>query len=154
MPLSPGSGRSCQTFYGIDNAAPVATDTGVYFMSSGTGWRTYALDVASGKELWHATTPDTTSATAPAVSGGSLFFAAVRSNGVRLISLDVHTGAEQWNVRARPGSQQLFGPPVYAAGMVYIVLDEGAYRVAHCGSSSERASERLCEHVTLTLIEA
>ena len=133
--LSAGPGQSCQTYYGIDNAAPVAAGSGVYFMSSGNGWTTYALDAATGKELWHVSTPDTKSATAPAVSedSGSLFFAAVRSNGVRLISLDVHTGAEQWNMPAKPtqaapeGTTLLFGPPVYADGMVYIVLDEGEH---------------------------
>ena len=125
FPAGPGSSGpggvtpdACEAYYGIDNAGPVLDDTAgsVYFTSEHTGWRVYALDAVTGAERWNVSTVDTTSATAPAVAGGSVFFGALRGGAVRLVSVNATTGrARQGRRRAAhgPGRRQ---PAVHHAG--------------------------------------
>ena len=133
-PGSSGPGGStpdlCEANFGIDNAGPVLDDTGgggVYFTSEHTGWRVYALDAATGAERWNVTTADTTSATAPAVAGGSVFFGALRGGAVRLVSVNATTGAPRWDVAA-PGKGVAAPPTVPGDGsLLYITLDDGLH---------------------------
>eukprot|EP01043_Picozoa_sp_COSAG02_P071405 COSAG02_NODE_13035_length_1456_cov_17.156964_2_plen_350_part_00 len=98
----------------------------VYFTSVHTGWRVFALDAATGIARWNFTTPDTSSATQPAVFGSGVFFAALRGKQVRLVNIDADTGAVIWDVHV-PGIRGVAAPPTVADSTLYITLDTGLH---------------------------
>lgn len=98
----------------------------VYFTSVHTGWRVFALDTTTGTARWNFTTPDTSSATQPAVLGRSVFFAALRGKQVHLVSIDAGTGAVIWDVGV-PGIKGVAAPPTVAGSTLYITLDTGLH---------------------------
>jgi outer membrane protein assembly factor BamB len=126
--VSPGgvTPDSCEASYGIDNAGPVVVDGSVYFTSEHTGWRVFAVDTATGRERWNATTPDTKSATQPAVGGGAVFFAVLRGTQASLVSLDAETGRSIWD-KLLPGVKGVAAPPRVSGGTLYISLDTGLH---------------------------
>ena len=71
---------SCETYYGIDNAAPLVRNGTVFFVSEHSGWKLFALDAETGVHKWNVTASHSAQggATAPAAdaAGTMVVFAA------------------------------------------------------------------------------
>jgi outer membrane protein assembly factor BamB len=146
-------GTGCQTYYGIDFAAPVLTPSSIIFMSEAKGWRTFAVDVATGVERWNVSFVGSTSATAPAVSDGAVYFAVLRASKVHLVCIDEATGRLRWDVVV-PGAAYLYGPPSVAAGVVYIVLHDGLHTFSSSsGAQGWTATKPGCSETTPTVVD-
>jgi outer membrane protein assembly factor BamB len=107
------------------DASPVLAD-GVLYTGEGGYGGLYALDPATGKELWHV---DTHGATwvGPAVANGTVYIGSDAVFDVdqqdtapsALYAVDAKTGKELWHT-AFGDAQGAFGPPVVADGVVII----------------------------------
>jgi len=93
-----------------------------YVVVGGRNKRVYALDPASGKELWQFSATSRVDAS-PVIAGQRVFVATADG---RLFGLDLATGEERWRYEAGGG---FAGSPAVAAGCLVIANDNG---VVYC----------------------
>jgi outer membrane protein assembly factor BamB len=108
--------------------APVIADGRVYVGAGDDGY--YCLDLATGKQVWHAPGekyPD--AETALAVHGGKVY-AGLGMGGAALCVLDAATGQELQRV-AMP--YPVFAPPTIDNGKIYLGMGKGDYVKADKG---------------------
>jgi polyvinyl alcohol dehydrogenase (cytochrome) len=106
------------------SSMPIVVGNVVYFGS----WdgKEYAVDAATGKELWHYDC-EVSSRSGAAYGDGLLFFGDIAG---RLYALDAKTGSFKWKVKIDPHKDTVAtSSPIYHNGRVYIGVsshEEGA----------------------------
>ncbi len=109
---------------------PLLSDGVAYFGTLGEVSPTafYAVDTATGEELWHTPTSDSVFYWLPTVTDGKVFFA---TEDGYFLALDAQTGREQWRFGPEQRAENLpedpdcrwcalkFRPPTIAEGIIY-----------------------------------
>ncbi|NLA37785.1 MAG: PQQ-binding-like beta-propeller repeat protein, partial [Methanomicrobiales archaeon] len=114
--IDPSTQSAVWTFYqgGSVKSSPVIGEDGIVYFT--TSSRLYALDGATGTELWNSFVTGT--AATPALAGGRIYAGAY--NGLHC--LDMSTGDEIWHFPA----SEMNVAPVVAGSLVYAATNEAA----------------------------
>jgi len=112
---------------------PAACDGVVYFATGKNEKKLYAVDIATGTEVWSR--PLYGSLSSPAIAGGRVY---IGDKEFVIHCFDAGTGTEIWNRTTGSGDFGIYSSPVVAGGMVYTAAnyDKGTIYCfdANCGT--------------------
>lgn len=130
-------------------SAPLISDDVAYFGTLGevSPAAFYAVDTATGQELWRTPASDAVFYWLPAVVDNKVFFA---SEDGYFLALDAHTGVEQWRFGPDQRRENLpqdpecrwcalkFRPPSVADGVIYVASHDEYLYALEARSGRER----------------
>jgi outer membrane protein assembly factor BamB/dienelactone hydrolase len=114
----------------VFDSSPAVVD-GVLYIGNGPVGGLYALDAASGNEVWRFDTHGNTTGS-PAVADGVVFigtnpFFVPRPDPARLYAVDATTGTERWHHEFELNIDATISTPAVADGVVYITITSEPY---------------------------
>lgn len=127
-------------------SAPLIVEDVVYFGTLSRPAAFFAVDTATGQELWRTPTSDLVSYWVPAVVDSKVFLTTDDGN---FLALDANTGAEQWRFSPEQREGNLpddpdcrwcalkFRPPTIANGIIYVAGHDDYLYALDARSGSE-----------------
>ncbi len=134
---SPGPEANPTTLWEFDTGGPVNSEAavvgGVVYIGSGSG-HLYALDAASGDEIWAAEMRDLAAVDVGPVVGEGLVYVANRNN--ELVALNRRDGSEEWAFPTANGDAS----PVLIDGSLFVSGSDGIIYALDPSSGDEQWS--------------